>query len=154
MEEVDQILRLMRESDDIRWVAEQIEASFAQGISMSAKEAIVDARFFDLQSPTGLSKIEQRKREKYETTRPYTDLEKKELIVAALKAVFVDLPATQSAGMKGLHEVGADVTSIEFMPPAELEQGHSGYSRNLAETQAQESSFRERLEKFLAGFNK
>lgn len=154
MEEVDLILRLMRESDDARWIAEQIDASFAQGISLSAKEAIVDGRFLELQPPMGLSKVEQRKREKYETTRPYTDSEKKDLVVAALKAVFVDLPSIHSAGMRGLREVGAAFTSVEFMPPAELEQGHSSYSRNLPETQAQESSLRERVEKFLAEFNK
>ena len=154
MEKVDHILQLMRESDDARWIAEQIEASFAQGISMSVKEAIVDGRFFELQPPTGLSKTEQRKREKYETTRPYTDSEKKDLVIAALRAVFVDLPAIQSAGLKGLREVGAESTSVEFLPPAEPEQGHLSYSRNLSESLAQESSLSERVEKFLAEFNK
>jgi hypothetical protein len=154
MEEVDLVLRLMLESEDARWIAEQIEASFAQGISMSVKKAIVDGRFFELEPPTGLSKIEQRKREKYETTRPYTDSDKKELIVTALRAVFIDLPAIQSAGIKGLREIGADFTRVEFMPPAELEQGHSGYSRSLAEAETQESSLRVRVERFLAEFNK
>ena len=154
MEEVDSVLRLMRESKDARWVAEQIEASFAQGISMSVKNAIVDGRFFELEPAALLSKGEQRKREKYETTRPYTDVEKKELLIAALKAVFIDLPAIQSAGIKGLRDIGAGVGSIEFAPPDELEQGHSGYSRTLSEAQAQQVSLTERVEQFLAQLNK
>lgn len=140
-ERVDKLLVMLRERDETSWVADQIVQSFGQGISMNVKEASLDLQFSALE-PVGISTREKQKREKYETTRPYSDEEKIELLREALETLFVELPAIQVAGMSGLRELGSKATAIEFVPPDEPEQGRFAYSKSLDEVSAEQAALR------------
>lgn len=146
-EKVDKLLVILRERDDTSWVADQIVQSFGQGISMNVKEASLDLQFSALE-PVGLSTREKQKREKYETTRPYSDEEKTELLREALETLFVELPAIQVAGMAGLQELGSKATAIEFVPPDEPEQGRFEYTKRLDDVRAEQAALRTRFSEF------
>jgi hypothetical protein len=146
-ERVDKLLVMLRERDETSWVADQIIQSFGQGISMNVKEASLDLQFSALE-PVGLSTREKQKREKYETTRPYSDEEKMELLREAIKTLFVELPAIQVAGMSGLQELGSKATVIEFVPPDEPERGRFEYSRSLDDIRAEQAALRISFSKF------
>ncbi|MDN7542745.1 hypothetical protein [Burkholderia cenocepacia] len=147
MEKVDLVLRLLREDESTPWVADQVASSFAQGVSMNVKEALADVEFFSLE-PQGLSSREKQKREKYETTRPYTDDEKLLLLAEALETVYVDLPAIQVAGLKGLQSFTAEGISIEFAPPDEPEQDRYGYTDDLKAALVRSEELRNRFDQF------
>jgi len=147
MEKVDLVLRLLREDESTPWVADQVASSFAQGVSMNVKEALDDVQFFSLE-PQGLTNREKQKREKYETTRPYTDDEKLLLLTEALKTLYVDLPAIQAAGLEGLQNFIADGTTIEFAPPDEPEEDRYGYTDDLKAATIRAEDLRKRFDQF------
>jgi len=116
------------------WLIDQVKQSFAQGVSMNVKEAAADTAFNSVE-PAALTSRERRKREKYETTRPYSESEKLELVRQALDTIFLDLPAMQTAGMEQLRKLGAHADKIEFLAPDEPaeEQGEADlqYAKEL-----------------------
>lgn len=111
---IEQLLKLLRESESTAWVAEQIEYTLSQGKSETYKEAAKNKDFFKLES-SDLSKRDRTKRESYETTRSYTEVEARELIVSALRSFFVDIPWFQSKAFKNLNDLGIDVGEIQFV---------------------------------------
>jgi hypothetical protein len=145
----DDLLSLLRNHEATNWVAEQVVQSFAQGVSMNVKDASSDARFSALE-PSGLTKREKQKRQKYETTRPYLETEKVELILRALKILFVELPAIQVAGMVDLQQLGSEATVIEFVPPDELEQSRSEYSKSAGRVKDERGVLESNFAKFVA----
>jgi hypothetical protein len=151
MEKINQLMDLMRNSKDFSWVADQIFSTFDQGISINAKEAQAD-RQFTLYSHH-LSAQETKKREKYETSRPYTDQEKLELLSKAITAVFEVLPAIQSSGIKALNKFNENITRIEFLSPSDTEQ-HPSYSIDLAEIDSKNQKLKENAQKFIQELNK
>jgi hypothetical protein len=136
-EKVESVLSLLRDSDSTRWVADQVLSSFSQGLSMNVKDAESDDRFNALE-PANLTTRERRKREKYETTRAYTEQEKLKLLRDALETLYVELPAIQVASLNALAEFG--VTTVEFVPPDEPEQAESSYTVNLATANSEQQS--------------
>jgi hypothetical protein len=125
--EVDLLLALLRENESTRWVAEQVVESFRQGLTMSFKEASGDSRFFALQAHD-ISSVDKRKRDKYETTRPYADEEKLNLLLDALKTLFVEVPDIQDAAFRELEALGLKVAGIEFEPPESIEPERESYT--------------------------
>ncbi|WP_422102206.1 hypothetical protein [Vreelandella sp.] len=147
----EKLLELLRETEDSTWVADQLERTLAQGISMPVKESKSDAEFYRLE-PIGLSAREKKKRETYETTRAYTEEESVEIIQDALRSLFITLPATQSSAVKTLRDLGTDANEINFVPPDEpgrddaphtLTINAENFSKEQAETRLQE--FLERI---------
>ncbi|MDN7915343.1 hypothetical protein [Burkholderia cepacia] len=126
-EEINSFLSLLRQDSSTAWVADQLTQTFSQGISMSVKEASSDAQFSEME-PIGLSSRERQKREKYETTRPYSSDEKIELLRSALRTLFIELPEIQVTAIDLLRSFGAKADHIEFVPPDEPEQGQFNYS--------------------------
>jgi hypothetical protein len=90
------LLEILRNDDRLSWIVEQLTASYAEGISQSAKDTAspILTEIVDVQS---LSRREKAKREKYETSRPYSSEEKLDLSKFALKEVFLTLPAMKAA---------------------------------------------------------
>jgi len=122
MEEKSQdALDVLRKDDQVFWVVEQVADSFAEGIAQSAKddaEVNVPAR-------------EKVKRQKYETSRPYQESEKVDLIRFALQQVFVVIPELQTANAKWLRDLGSAATTIEFDAPDEEERKQGSYALPL-----------------------
>lgn len=147
MEKIDLVMRLLREDEQTPWVAGQVASSFAQGVSMNVKEALSDAQFYSLE-PSDLTNREKQKREKYETTRPYSDNEKLELLTEALDTLYIDLPAIQVAGIKSLLDLGAAGSTIEFAPPDEPEQGRHGYTVDLKQVRKSQERLKKNFEEF------
>jgi hypothetical protein len=145
-DEVVTMLSLLRGSESTRWVAEQVVRTFSQGLSMSVKDASQDLGF-SAREPAGLTTRERRKREKYETTRPYSDQEKVDLLRRALEALYVELPAIQVAALNGLKDLRTKATTIEFVAPDEPEQSDVSYSVSLETLSSQKeyliTNFRE-----------
>ena len=144
-EKVETVLSLLRDKDSTRWVADQVLLSFSQGLSMNVKDAESDDRFNALE-PANLTKRERRKREKYETTRPYTEQEKLELLREALETLYLVLPAIQVAALNALNELS--VTAVEFAPPDEPEQVHSSYTIDLQTADSERQTLASNFAKF------
>ena len=150
-ETIDTFLSVLRRDGATSWVADELTQTFAQGISMSVKDATLDAQFFALELD-GLSSRERQKREKYETTRPYSDDEKIELLRAALQTLFVELPEIQATGIERLRGFGAKADYLEFVPPDEPEQGQSGYLLEFVDTVKNRERMRENFFAFDKGY--
>lgn len=146
MEKIDQLMGLMRNSEDFSWIADQLSSTFDQGVSIKAKEAQAD-RQFDQSSYRQTTK-EAKKREKYETSRPYSDQEKLELLSKAITAVFETLPAIQSNGIKTLKKFNESITRIEFFSPNSTEQNPSYYI-DLPEIDSKNQKLKENAQKFI-----
>lgn len=111
-------LDLMRSDESVSWVSDQVAASFAEGIAQSAKDrGLVDPVSQFQLAEAEVTQRERTKREKYETSRPYEEPEKIQLIVHALHEVFVTIPAIQLAASGSLLELGAKAALIEFSAP-------------------------------------
>lgn len=123
----EELLPLLKEDTSTSWVAEQIQMTFRQGISMNVRESLADVSFYQL-VPSDITTKERAKREKYETTRSYSVTEKELIIINALKTLYLELPAIQLSALETLKEFGLDTTSIEFVPPDEPELGVDGHS--------------------------
>jgi hypothetical protein len=140
-------LDVLRSDKKIDWVVEQLIASFSEGIADSAKESssLAQSQFVDAM---GLSTRERTKREKYETSRPYDENEKLELIRFALEEVFVTLPSMQNATAKIIKELGSPASSIEFIAPDEEGQPEGSYTRKIAESHISVEHLKQRLAAF------
>jgi len=114
---------------------------------MNVKDAQADIAFYSLE-PSDLTSRERQKREKYETTRPYTDGEKLELLAEALETLYIDLPAIQAAGLEALQDLGGGGASIEFAAPDEPEQGLHGYTIELRHLQERRELLNVSFEQF------
>lgn len=153
MEKIDLVIRLLREDEHTQWVADQVATSFAQGVSMNVKETLSDSQFYSLE-PSDLTNREKQKREKYETTRPYSEDEKLQLLTEALDTLYIDLPAIQVAALKGLSDFGADSSAIVFVPPDEPEQGEYGYTMDLQELEKTQEVLKMNFGRFRRGLGK
>ena len=147
MEKIDLVMRLLREDERTPWIADQVASSFAQGVSMNVKEALTDSQFYSLE-PSDLTSREKQKREKYETTRPYSEDEKLELLTEALDTLYIDLPAIQVAALKSLLDFGVGRSTIEFAPPDEPEQGRHGYTVDFQELKKTQEVLKRNFERF------
>lgn len=139
------LLDLLRRDEKIAWVVDHLLNSFAEGITESAKEKVVNS------NPEVDDKTEARektKRAKYETTRPYTDSEKIELISFAIQQVFEVIPAMQTAAAHALKEFDVNASVIEFAAPDSEERTDETYSRLLESYGPVERDLRSRYEKF------
>lgn len=144
----EKLLELLRETEDSTWVADQLERTLAQGISMPVKDSKGDAEFYRLE-PSGLSAREKKKRETYETTRAYTEEESIEIIQDALRSLFITLPATQSSAVKTLRELGIDINDINFVPPDEPGRDDAPHTLTINAENFSKEQAEARLQEFL-----
>lgn len=143
-----ELLDALRRDERLSWVVEQLNASFAEGISQSAKDSSsqVLAEFY---APASLSTREKTKREKYETSRPYTDDEKLELTKFALREVFLTLPAMKASTFESLRELGSTASSIEFTVPDEEEREEGSYAEATNPNRDSQQELNRRFSEFL-----
>ncbi|MGP5323524.1 hypothetical protein [Vreelandella titanicae] len=113
MENIEDFLSELRQALATEWVADEIEETLSQGVSMNVKEAVTDSRFFDLVPSQNLSAKERNKRQKYETSRPFTEEEKAEVILKALEVIYLDLPAIRKSAIENLNVFG-NIETISF----------------------------------------
>lgn len=145
---VRDLLDAIRKDEKLFWVVEQLNASFAEGISQSAKDDSYQP-LAELVLPGSLSAREKTKREKYETSRPYTDEEKLELTKFALKEVFLTLPAMKASTFESLRELGSTAASIEFTVPDEEEREEGSYVEAADPNRARQQELSRRFNEFL-----
>lgn len=110
-------LDLIRHDHRTYWVWEQLAASLEEGITQSAKERVPNSDESEVAFSRRLTARERAKRETYETSRPYEEHEKIELIAYGLKEVFMTIPAVKLAAISALQELGSTATTIEFSTP-------------------------------------
>lgn len=136
-------LEVLRSDKKIAWIADQLVASFSEGVTLSVRE--VSGVGHDL---TALTPRERAKRQKHETSRPYEENEKIELIRFALEEVFVAVPSMQIASTKFLREFAPLASSIEFSAPDEEERAEKDYTRQLIGEFPSVENFQRRLQNF------
>lgn len=144
------VLEILRTDDRVAWIVEQLTDSFAEGIAQSAKESgsLAQADHF-IKSEVTISTREKRKREKYETSRPYQEAEKLDLICFAIQEVFVTLPKMQESNATWLDELGSTATAIEFAAPDDEERAEGSYVQPLVIDQVAVADLRQRYEQFV-----
>ncbi|CAG9297538.1 hypothetical protein [Celerinatantimonas diazotrophica] len=116
MEKIEDFLNVLRQSSGTSWMAEEIEDTFSQGISMKAQEADTDSSFFKLVPPDQLPAPEKKKRQKYETSRPFTPDEKVGVILKSIEVAFLDVPKIRHSALENLLKFDATIESIKFVP--------------------------------------
>jgi hypothetical protein len=140
---------LLRTNEEVAWVADHLLASYSEGIAQSAKElAVSDASDLVLAQNATTARREKAKREKYETSRPYSEAEKIELLEFALEQVFITLPATQASIATALIDLGATANAIEFSAPDDEEPETGFYTLRLSTDEQKLDDLRARLERF------
>lgn len=144
----DNLLEILRETENNTWVADQLERTFAQGISMPVKESKSDAEFYRLE-PGGLSAREKKKRDTYETTRAYTEEESVDIIKDALRSLFITLPATQSSAVKELRKLGVVANEINFVAPDEPGRDDAPHTLTINAEKFSKEQAETRLQQFL-----
>lgn len=113
MDNIDEFLRELRLVTATKWIADEIDETLSQGVSMNVKDAAADSRFFELLPTQDLPAKERNKRQTYETSRPFTNEEKVDVILKALEVMYLDLPAIRSSAINNLKVFG-DIESITF----------------------------------------
>lgn len=140
-------LELIQADEGVSWVRDQLVSSFAEGITQSAKErsSVTQSDFFLVED--SLPSRERNKREKYETSRPYEEAEKIELIQHALHEVFVTIPALQNEVVRALSEFGVKADYIEFSTPDE-EQPSGNHHHRITMRQDHATDLAQRFDSF------
>jgi len=146
------ILQLLNEDRRASWVHDELLASFAEGVAQSAKDqASFGSDIEDARGPA-VSGKELKKRLQYETSRPYDDREKLELIRHALHEVFVTIPSVRLAVARSLAELGVRAVAVEFSEPDEQERsGEDGryiVSISTAEVEPSRNESTRRFQRF------
>lgn len=143
-------LDILREDERFGWIVEQLNDSFAEGIAQSAKErgSLAQGDYM-ASSEASFSTRDRRKREKYETSRPYQESEKLELIRFAIHEVFVTLPKVRQANSSWLRELGSTATTIEFDAPDNEERTERSYVQSLAIDESTLADLQRRYEQFV-----
>lgn len=114
MAKIEDLLRVLKESPSTRWVAHEVDETLSQGVSMNFKDAAEDSRFYELMPAINIPTQDKNKRQKYETSRPFTEDEKIEVILKAFEVMYLDLPAIRESAIKNLAEIDNGIKSIVF----------------------------------------
>jgi len=114
MDSIEDLLRELKKSPSTRWMANEVDETLAQGVSMNVKDAVEDNRFFELMPVNIVQKKENNKRLSYETSRPFTEHEKIEVTLKAFEVIYLDLPAIRSSAVNNLVEFNNNLQSIVF----------------------------------------
>lgn len=114
MDNIEDLLRDLKESPSTRWVANEIDETLSQGVSMNFKDAAEDSRFYELIPASNIPSQDKNKRQKYETSRPFTEDERIEVILKAFEVVYLDLPAIRDSAIRNLVEIDNNIESIVF----------------------------------------
>ena len=102
-----------------------------------------------------LGRIFRNKRQKYETSRPFTDEEKVEVILKAIEVIHLDLPAIRSSAIKNLNKFDFKFESIIFSPSDdELIKEENNHEINSDRVDTEESRYRELHENFMRELGK
>lgn len=147
-EQIHKLLDILRDDESTLWIVDQLTATYAEGLSQSAKDTspLVQSEYIEV---TKLTTREKAKREKYETSRPYTEHEKLELANFALSEVFLTLPAMRDSTTKALQDLGSQASLIEFSVPDEEEREEGSYAQPLVSDAPEREELKRRLEVFL-----
>jgi hypothetical protein len=119
MDDFDEALQRLREKPQTRWIAEQLAEVIAQGVSMARNEPSMESA---LANESSVTDYDRNKRATYQSSRAYTGHEKADLLMKAVHAVLVELPAIQLSAIERFRKLGSQATDIEFVPPP-IEEG-------------------------------
>jgi hypothetical protein len=144
----DIALALLGKSSATSWIAEEINESLASGVSVSAKDVPPASLFGADQAVVELTAPERKKREIYETTRPYTDSERLMLVLDAIDSIYLTLPAVQESALLSLAKIQRNLTEVVFMPPEETDVPATGHSFSIDAAVSARSTIAEPLSRF------
>lgn len=140
---------MLEEDSNATWIRDQISESIAEGITQSAKgDPPIRGDIAHSQATSDLAYRERSRREKYETSRPFSEQERVLLIRSGLREVFVTIPAVELAAIRYLRSLTSDSTSIVFSAPEEYEVADARSVHRIEMTEAQAKDLSERFERF------
>ncbi|WDF99217.1 hypothetical protein PSR30_01210 [Pectobacterium carotovorum subsp. carotovorum] len=155
MENIEVFLRELRESPITSWVAGEVDETLSQGISMNVKDAATDSKFYELLLSQNITTQERNKRQKYETSRAFTDDEKLEVILKAFEVIYLDLPAIRQSAIINLAEIGTNIEKITFSSAEEeiVEEEKTAHEIKLKGVDEELHEYRELHTKFIREIN-
>ncbi|MEQ9914309.1 hypothetical protein [Pectobacterium polaris] len=151
MENIEVFLRELRESPTTSWVAGEVDETLSQGISMNVKDAATDSKFHELLPSQNITAQERNKRQKYETSRAFTDDEKLGVILKAFEVIYLDLPAIRKSAIVNLAEINTNIETITFSSAEEeiLAEEKISHEINLQEINEELHEYSELHTKFI-----
>lgn len=155
MENIEVFLRELRESPITSWVAGEVDETLSQGISMNVKDAATDSKFYELLPSQNITEKERNKRQKYETSRVFTDDEKLEVILKAFEVIYLDLPAIRKSAIINLAEIDKKIEKITFSSAEEeiVSEEKTAHEIKLKEIDEELNEYRELHNKFIREIN-
>ncbi|MDG0799538.1 hypothetical protein [Pectobacterium polaris] len=151
MENIEVFLRELRESPITSWVAGEVDETLSQGISMNVKDAATDSKFYEFFLSQNISTQERNKRQKYETSRVFTDDEKLEVILKAFEVIYLDLPAIRQSAIMNLSEIDTNIEKITFSSAEEevVAEEKTAHEIKLKSVNEELNEYRELHTKFI-----
>ena len=146
-----QVLKnLVIEDKNLSWIYDQLQDTFAHGVSKDVSDIEKDESFTKLE-PVNLSATDRNKRKKYRTTRGYSDEEKYKLLLEGIKKVFIEVPAFEQVAINYLQDFTDKDLSIDFVPPEEIEKDYISDTRHhISRDNANLEKYKNNYNKFLA----
>jgi hypothetical protein len=145
LEKVDFIIKMLREKKDTLWVADQLSETFSEGVLMEIRE-MSQHEEFDL-VPEGITKKEKIKRQKYGTTRPYSDREKLEILENGLRRTFLEIQEVQISTFERIKKFVPSILNIIFVSPDDA-KGET-HTINLSKIKGSNENLKERFNQFI-----
>lgn len=150
MDRAEEFIEEMRQSKTTEWIADEIEETLVQGISMNAKEALNDAGFFQLKRSNEITTRDRNRRQNYETSRPFSEDEKTELIIKALKSIYLELPKIKLSALENIRDLEISATEIRFYSSEdEATNQHETLKITLKETKLEAETAEKSYESFI-----
>lgn len=148
MDTIEEFLRELRQVPATTWVADEIDETLSQGVSMNVKDAAADSGFFELLPFQNVPAKERNKRLTYETSRPFTEEEKIQVILKAIEVMYLDLPAIRNSALNNLKAFG-DIDSIVFSSAdEEFTKQEMVHQINITEVSQELDKYRELHSRF------
>jgi len=104
------------------WVVQQAEAQIAEG-KVSAKSVIEQERFLPRLDPMFAVRKPRRRQASLITSEPYSEAERLEILLNAIKAAIIERAQIEAAILDQLPEISA----VEFEPDAPVEETDRGF---------------------------
>ncbi|MEQ5225126.1 hypothetical protein ABN220_05700 [Proteus cibi] len=137
----------------ISWIAKEIEDTISQGVSMSGADISDNVETFELASPTGLTREDNKKKKSYETTRQLNENEEVKVFLDSFEKVYVDIPSFKQSAFETLKQFNTNLQEIEFVSLVNEEED-SSYIISRDDVTKEAVKYSDKYQKFIEVVNK
>ncbi|XOY30779.1 hypothetical protein ACLIX2_02910 [Proteus cibi] len=137
----------------ISWIAKEIEDTISQGVSMSGADISDNVETFELASPTGLTREDNKKKKSYETTRQLNENEEVKVFLDSFEKVYVDIPSFKQSAFETLKQFNTNLQEIEFVSLVNEEED-SSYIISCDDVKKEAVKYSDKYQEFIKAVNK